>query len=148
MKHPYLNYRKTIPINVFNQHYDELKQFAFRELVKPQYRGYNNCDVVYRIEFYDFKSYIGQSSDYYNNRLIKHLLLLNNSRSVYYSGHKVNQAIKNIGVNNIEILYKLEGYEKKRDNMRINDVADILTEKERYYIAAYDSINNGYNSRL
>ncbi len=147
-QNPYLNYRKTIPIEIFNNHYESLKQYAFNQLVSPKYGDYMMCDVVYRIEFFDMKSYIGQSSDYYNNRLDKHMLLLNNSRSVYYSGQKVNEAIKNIGVNNIEILFKLESWEKKRDKMRVNDVADLLTERERYYITAYDTISNGYNSRL
>lgn len=144
-------YRQTrykIPYQIFTDRYDEIKDIVFNKLIKPRYGKKEGVDVVYRIQFNDGKSYIGQSTNYYNNRLHLHLLLLNGSRSVKYSGKKINEAIRTQGVSYIEILFKLEQWQKNRDKIDINDSITMLTEKERYYITAYDTITNGYNSRM
>lgn len=130
----------------YSEYYYQLRNIIYNELVATDYTDY---DVVYRIEFADGKSYIGQSKRYAtSSRIQHHIYLLHNYTNVKYSGKKVNTAIKEVGIKYIQILKKYNNKDNSlSDDYNIIDNSLLLNEVERYYIMLYDSVNNGYNSK-
>jgi len=92
--------------------------------------------VVYRYISPSGKSYIGQTKDEHKRRLCFR-------PTKYYSGSKFDNAIKKYGVDSFtyEVLYSNE-------YSSFEEATSDLNEKERYYIAKYDSYRNGYNMTL
>ncbi len=92
--------------------------------------------VVYRYISPSGKSYIGQTKDEHKRRLCF-------SPTKYYSGRKMDNAVKKYGVDSFtyEVLYRNE-YDS------FEEATSDLNEKEWYYIAKYDSYRNGYNMTL
>lgn len=124
----------------------KLRDDIYDELVDTEYDDY---DVIYRILFNDGRSYIGQAKHYYTSqRYLSHLYLLHNYSNVKYSGKKINTAIKEVGINAIQILKKYR-YIDTREHYEYNliDNSLLLNDVERYYIMLFDSVKNGYNSK-
>lgn len=92
--------------------------------------------VVYRYISPSGKSYIGQTKDEHKRRLCF-------KPTKYYSGSRLDNAIKKYGIDSFtyEILYRNE-YNS------FEEATNDLNEKEKYYIAKYDSYRNGYNMTL
>lgn len=79
-------------------------------------------------------SYIGQTT-HENERIIQH--------KNCYGDFYFHRAIKKYGWDNFdyEVLFSI-------DDENIDEVREVLNEKEEYYIKLYDSFNNGYNMTL
>lgn len=92
--------------------------------------------VIYRYISPIGKSYIGQTKDEHKRRLCFRT-------TAYYSGRKMDNAIKKYGVDSFiyEVLYR-------KSYNSFEEATIDLNEKERFYIAKYDSYRNGYNMTL
>lgn len=94
------------------------------------YRG-----VIYKYTSPSGKIYIGQTTDEQSRRSV----FLNENKP--YAGPKINEARKKYGVLNFEyeVIFEVKSF-------IINEVQEILNDKERQYIKLFDSYYNGYNS--
>lgn len=93
--------------------------------------------TIYKLTSPSGKSYIGQTidqrrrkSNFYNT-------------NCYYSGHRLDNAIKKYGVETFTYEILIQIIEESRDALR-----DKLDELEKYYIEKFDSYYNGYNMTL
>lgn len=89
--------------------------------------------VIYRYVSPNGKSYVGQTTDEHKRKLC-----FNNKK--YYSGSRLDNAIKKYGAENFtyEVLYRNE-------YLTIEEAIEDLNLKEQEYIEKFDSYNNGYN---
>lgn len=100
--------------------------------------------VVYRYVSPDGKSYVGQTIDE-SRRRVEFARIANNPNcnSSNYREGTFRDAVRNFGGKNFtyEVLYRQQ-YETKKD-------AQIdLWQKEQFFIAYFDSYNNGYNRTI
>lgn len=100
--------------------------------------------VVYRYVSPDGKSYVGQTIDE-SRRRVEFTRIANNPNcnSSSYREGTFRDAVRNLGGKNFtyEVLYRQQ-YETKKD-------AQIdLWQKEQFFIAYFDSYNNGYNRTI
>lgn len=93
--------------------------------------------TIYKLTSPSGKSYIGQTidqkrrkSNFYNT-------------NCYYSGHRLDNAIKKYGVNAFTYEIIIQVIEDSRELLRAK-----LDELEKYYIEKFDSYKNGYNMTL
>jgi len=93
--------------------------------------------TIYKLTSPSGKSYIGQTID--QRRRKSNFYNIN----CYYSGHRLDNAIKKYGVDSFTYEILIQIIEDSRDILR-----DKLDELEKYYIEKFDSYNNGYNMTL
>ena len=93
--------------------------------------------TIYKLTSPSGKIYIGQTTNLKDRKRC----LYNTNK--YYSGHKLDNAIKKYGIENFkyEILVQLE----MEDKFLLREHLDVL---ESQYIEKYNSYNNGYNMTL
>lgn len=148
MKTLYTN-TTQMSLSDFQDNFFEIKKSAFTYLTGSA--STRNCDVIYKLTFNDGKVYIGQSINYFQNRIHKHLQLLNGCRSITYSGEKINNAIRTVGVASVEILYVITNDAKqqyRKEHGKLLKYKPIINAYEKYYIMLFDSVKNGYNSKI
>lgn len=85
------------------------------------------------------KHYVGQSICL-RNRVRRHL---SNSKSIKFIGKHLYDSMKKYGIENYELTI-LETI----DPLSVEDINKELDKLEIYYIAKYDSFNNGYNETI
>ena len=93
--------------------------------------------TIYKLTSPSGKIYIGQTTNLKDRKRC----LYNTNK--YYSGHKLDNAIKKYGIENFkyEILVQIE----MEDKFLLREHLDVL---ESQYIEKYNSYNNGYNMTL
>lgn len=90
--------------------------------------------TIYKFTSPSGKSYIGQTIDYKRRRAS----FLNSK--CYYSGSRLNNAIKKYGAENFSYEIVVQIYGDTKEELR-----EKLDELEKYYILKYDTYKNGYN---
>lgn len=90
--------------------------------------------TIYKLTSPSNKCYIGQTIN-----LIERKRTLYNPNK-YYSGHRLDNAIKKYGIENFQYEIIIQIVESSKEKLR-----EKLDELEKFYIEKYDSYNNGYN---
>ena len=90
--------------------------------------------TIYKLTSPSNKCYIGQTIN-----LVERKRTLYNSNK-YYSGHRLDNAIKKYGIENFQYEIIIQIVESSKEKLR-----EKLDELEKFYIEKYDSYNNGYN---
>ena len=93
--------------------------------------------TIYKLTSPSDKCYIGQTIN-----LVERKRSLYNPNK-YYSGHKLDNAIKKYGIENFQYEIIIQIVESSKEKLR-----EKLDELEKFYIEKYDSYNNGYNMTL
>lgn len=93
--------------------------------------------TIYKLTSPSNKCYIGQTIN-----LVERKRTLYNPNK-YYSGHKLDNAIKKYGIENFQYEIIIQIVESSKERLR-----EKLDELEKFYIEKYDSYNNGYNMTL
>ena len=93
--------------------------------------------TIYKLTSPSGKNYIGQTINLKDRKRC----LYNPNK--YYSGHKLDNAIKKYGIENFKYEIVVQIIESDKFKLR-----ERLDELEVYYIEKYDSYNNGYNMTL
>lgn len=93
--------------------------------------------TIYKLTSPSGKSYIGQTTNLKDRKRCFY------NPNKYYSGHKLDNAIKKYGVENFKYEIVIQIVESNKFKLR-----EKLDELEIYYIEKYDSYNNGYNMTL
>jgi len=93
--------------------------------------------TIYKLTSPSGKSYIGQTMNIsIRRRTFKNL-------NAYYSGKRMDNAIKKYGPEAFEFTILIQIYDQSRDELRRK-----LDELEVYYIEKYDTYRNGYNMTI
>jgi group I intron endonuclease len=90
--------------------------------------------TIYKLTSPSNKCYIGQTIN-----LVERKRTLYNPNK-YYSGHRLDNAIKKYGIENFQYEIIIQIVESSKEKLR-----EKLDELEKFYIEKYDSYNNGYN---
>lgn len=93
--------------------------------------------TIYKLTSPSNKCYIGQTIN-----LVERKRTLYNPNK-YYSGHRLDNAIKKYGIENFQYEIIIQIVESSKEKLR-----EKLDELEKFYIEKYDSYNNGYNMTL
>lgn len=93
--------------------------------------------TIYKLTSPSNKCYIGQTIN-----LVERKRALYNPNK-YYSGHRLDNAIKKYGIENFQYEIIIQIVESSKEKLR-----EKLDELEKFYIEKYDSYNNGYNMTL
>lgn len=93
--------------------------------------------TIYKLTSPSNKCYIGQTIN-----LVERKRTLYNPNK-YYSGHRLDNAIKKYGIENFQYEIIIQIVESNKEKLR-----EKLDELEKFYIEKYDSYNNGYNMTL
>jgi group I intron endonuclease len=93
--------------------------------------------TIYKLTSPSNKCYIGQTTN-----LVERKRTLYNPNK-YYSGHRLDNAIKKYGIENFQYEIIIQIVESSKEKLR-----EKLDELEKFYIEKYDSYNNGYNMTL
>lgn len=93
--------------------------------------------TIYKLTSPSNKCYIGQTIN-----LVERKRTLYNPNK-YYSGHRLDNAIKKYGIENFQYEIIIQIVESSKEKLR-----EKLDELEKFYIKKYDSYNNGYNMTL
>lgn len=93
--------------------------------------------TIYKLTSPSNKCYIGQTIN-----LVERKRTLYNPNK-YYSGHRLDNAIKKYGIENFQYEIIIQIVESSKEKLR-----EKLDELEKVYIEKYDSYNNGYNMTL
>jgi group I intron endonuclease len=93
--------------------------------------------TIYKLTSPSGKIYIGQTTNLKDRKRC----LYNTNK--YYSGHKLDNAIKKYGIENFK--YEIIAQVEIEDKLLLREHLDIL---EKQYIEKFDSYNNGYNMTL
>lgn len=93
--------------------------------------------TIYKLTSPSGKSYIGQTTNLKDRKRCFY------NPNKYYSGHKLDNAIKKYGIENFKYEIIIQIVESDKFKLR-----EKLDELEIYYIEKYDSYNNGYNMTL
>ena len=93
--------------------------------------------TIYKLTSPSGKSYIGQTTNLKDGKRCFY------NPNKYYSGHKLDNAVKKYGIENFKYEIVIQIVESDKFKLRKK-----LDELEIYYIEKYDSYNNGYNMTL
>ena len=93
--------------------------------------------TIYKLTSPSGKSYVGQTTNLKDRKRCFY------NPNKYYSGHKLDNAIKKYGIENFKYEIVIQIVESDKFKLRKK-----LDELEIYYIEKYDSYNNGYNMTL
>lgn len=93
--------------------------------------------TIYKLTSPSNKCYIGQTIN-----LVERKRTLYNPNK-YYSGHRLDNAIKKYGIENFQYEIIIQIVESSKEKLR-----EKLDELEKFYIEKYDSYSNGYNMTL
>ena len=93
--------------------------------------------TIYKLTSPSNRCYIGQTIN-----LVERKRALYNPNK-YYSGHRLDNAIKKYGIENFQYEILIQIVESSKEKLR-----EKLDELEKFYIEKYDSYNNGYNMTL
>lgn len=93
--------------------------------------------TIYKLTSPSGKSYIGQTINLKDRKRCFY------NPNKYYSGHKLDNAIKKYGIENFKYEIVIQIVESDKFKLR-----EKLNELEIYYIEKYNSYNNGYNMTL
>lgn len=93
--------------------------------------------TIYKLTSPSNKCYIGQTIDLARRKKTFY------NPNKYYSGHRLDNAIKKYEVENFQYEVIIQIVESNREKLR-----EKLDELEKFYIEKYNSYNNGYNMTL
>ena len=93
--------------------------------------------TIYKLTSPSNKCYIGQTINLVERKRTLY------SPNKYYSGHRLDNAIKKYGIENFQYEIIIQIVESSKEKLR-----EKLDELEKFYIEKYDSYNNGYNMTL
>ena len=93
--------------------------------------------TIYKLTSPSGKNYIGQTTNLKDRKRCFY------NPNKYYSGHKLDNAVKKYGIENFKYEIVIQIVESDKFKLRKK-----LDELEIYYIERYDSYNNGYNMTL